>query len=271
METKFGCCHHSSASWGNTLCVESDGGINLMLPAEVYTACISWHLWNGTVINVDSFLTNMQNISKSREKLIDWLPVVWLISSSPSKSCSLDPIPTSILKLCFDELTPVLTLIVNTSLEFADFSPELKRAFILPLLKKAIRDCEILKNFRPVSNLSFLSKLIERIVCVQLVDHLKINDLYEVYQSAYRQLHSTETALLCVQNDLLQAVDTHGGAILVLLDLSAAFDTIPTFGIRARAALSCVGGRNAGGYGCNSRVLCRPQCHGVAYMYIDCY
>ena len=61
---------------------------------------------------------------------------------------------------------------------------------------------------------------------MQLVDHLKINDLYEVYQSAYRQLHSIETALLCVQNDLLQAVDTHGGAILVLLDLSAAFDTI---------------------------------------------
>ena len=120
----------------------------------------------------------------------------------------------------------MLTLIVNTSLEFADFSPEPKRAFILPLLKKAILDCGILKNFRPVSNLSFLSKLIERIVCVQLVDHLKINDLYEVYQSAYRQLHSTETALLCVQNDLLQAVDTHGGAILVLLDLSAAFDTI---------------------------------------------
>ena len=102
----------------------------------------------------------------------------------------------------------------------------LKRAFVLPLLKKAILDCEILKNFRPVSNLSFLSKLVEHIVCVQLVDHLKADQLYEVFQSAYRQLHSTETTLLRVQNDLLRAVDTHGGAILVLLDLSAAFDTI---------------------------------------------
>ena len=82
-----------------------------------------------------------------------------------------------------------------------------------------------MKNFRQVSNLSFLSKLIERIVCVQLVDHLKHNNLYEVFQSAYRQLHRTETALLRVQNDLLQAVDNHGGAILVLLDLIAAFDT----------------------------------------------
>ena len=120
-----------------------------------------------------------------------------------------------------------LTLVVNTSLEFADFSLELKRAFVLPQpVKKAILDCEILKNFRPVSNLSFLSKLVERIVCVQLVDHLKAHHLYEVFQSAYRQLHSTETVLLRVQNDLLRAVDTHEGAILVLRDLSAAFDTI---------------------------------------------
>ena len=64
------------------------------------------------------------------------------------------------------------------------------------------------------------------IFCVQLVDHLKENDLYEIFQSAYRQLHSTETALLRVPNDLLQAVDSEGGAILVLLALSAAFDTI---------------------------------------------
>ena len=77
-----------------------------------------------------------------------------------------------------------------------------------------------------MSNLSFLSKLIERIVAVQFVQHISDNGLFEVFQSAYRHLHSTETALLRVHNDILQAVDTHGGAILVLLDLSAAFDTI---------------------------------------------
>ena len=96
-----------------------------------------------------------------------------------------------------------------------------------------------------MSNLSFVSKLIERIVCVQLIEHLEANGLYELLQSAYRQLHSTETALLRVQNDLLQAVDAEGGAILVLLDLSAAFDTIDhqkllklldhSFGIRGTA------------------------------------
>ena len=149
-----------------------------------------------------------------------------IIHSSPTKSCALDPIPTWLLKKCEDELIPVLTLIVNTSLSCAEFPKELKRAFLTPLIKKIILDAEILKNYRPVSNLSFLSKLIERIVCVQLVNHLDKNGLYEVFQSAYRQLHSTETALLRVQNDILQAVDSRGGAILLLLDLSAAFDTI---------------------------------------------
>ena len=91
---------------------------------------------------------------------------------------------------------------------------------------KIILDAEILKNYRPVSNLSFLSKLIDRMACVQLVNHLDKIGPYEVFQSAYKQLHSTETALLRVQNDILQAVDSRCGAILVLLDLSAAFDTI---------------------------------------------
>ena len=114
-------------------------------------------------------------------------------------------------------------MIINTSLLCADFTAELKRAFVTPRIKKLILDYEIFKNYRPVSNLSFVSKLIERIVCVQLVDQLNGNDLYEIFQSAYRQLHSTKTVLLRVQNDI--AVDSEGGAILVLLELSAAFDT----------------------------------------------
>ena len=119
-----------------------------------------------------------------------------------------------------------LQLFQNVSLSCAEFPTELKKAFLTPLIKKIILDCEIFKNYRPVSNLSFISKLVERVVCVQLVEHLKTSNLHEIFQSAYRQLHSTETALLCVQNDLLQAIDNEGGAILVLLDLSAAFDTI---------------------------------------------
>ena len=133
-----------------------------------------------------------------------------IISSSPMKSCALDPITTWLLKQCQDQLVPVLTTIVNASLSCAEFLTELKKAFLTPLIKKIILDCEIFKIYRPVSNLSFISKLVER-VCVHLVEHLKTNNLYEIFQSAYRQLHSTETALLHVQNDLLQAVDNEGG------------------------------------------------------------
>ena len=116
---------------------------------------------------------------------------------------------------------------MNTSLSCAEFPlKNLKRAFLTPLIKKIILDWKNIKKYRPVSNISLLSKLIERKVCVQLVNHLDKNGLYEVFQSAYRQLHSTETAALRVQNDILQVVDSRGGAILVLPDLSAAFDTI---------------------------------------------
>ena len=78
----------------------------------------------------------------------------------------------------------------------------------------------------PVSNLSYISKLTEKAVANQLTDHMKSHNLFVPMQSAYRPLHSTETALLCVLNDILVSVDKGNGVILVLLDLSVAFDTI---------------------------------------------
>ena len=95
-----------------------------------------------------------------------------------------------------------------------------------PILKKASLDKEILKNFRSVSNLSFLSKVIEKVIVSRLADHTAANDLMDPMQSAYRKGHSTETALLRVHNDVIGAVDKGNGVILVLLDLSAAFDTV---------------------------------------------
>ena len=83
-----------------------------------------------------------------------------------------------------------------------------------------------MKNYRPVSNLSFISKVTEKIALSQISEHLSRNELYCPLQSAYRPAHSTETALLCVQNNILCSLDKSKGVILVLLDLSAAFDTI---------------------------------------------
>ena len=84
----------------------------------------------------------------------------------------------------------------------------------------------ILKNYRPVSNLAFISKIIEKAVAAQLPSHLQGNELYEPRQSAYRTGHSTETALLSMHNDILCALGEGDAVLLALLDLSAAFDTV---------------------------------------------
>lgn len=77
-----------------------------------------------------------------------------------------------------------------------------------------------------MSNLAFLSKVIEKVVASRLLDHMEANNLLDPMQSAYRKGHSTETALLRVHDDIVSAVDKGHGVCLVLLDLSAAFDTV---------------------------------------------
>ena len=149
-----------------------------------------------------------------------------VITSSKSKSCPLDPIPSWVLKKCLDELLPTICDIVNHSITSGEVPAAFKEARLTPLIKKQSLDPECLKNYRPVSNLSFLSKITERCVAKQLTQHLDSNNLHGDRQSAYRKNHSTETALTRVANDILQAMDAHGEVVLVLLDLTAAFDTI---------------------------------------------
>ncbi|PIK39502.1 hypothetical protein BSL78_23656 [Apostichopus japonicus] len=144
---------------------------------------------------------------------------------SAPKSCQLDPVPTSVIKQCIDVFVPYITNIVNTSLSSSCFPESQKIAYVRPLLKKAGLDREILKNYRPVSNLKFLGKTIERVVSSRINDHISDN-LSDVFQSAYKQNHGTETALIRVNNDILTALDNGMITALVLLDLSAAFDTV---------------------------------------------
>ena len=106
------------------------------------------------------------------------------------------------------------------------FPTSLKAARVTPLIKKSNLDPEQLKNYRPVSNLPTLSKIIEKLVVAQLQHHMHVNGLNEKMQSAYKSDHSTETALLHLKNDMLMAIDGRKAVILVLLDLSAAFDTV---------------------------------------------
>ena len=101
-----------------------------------------------------------------------------------------------------------------------------KTAIVKPLFKKPSLDQDDLKNYRPVSSLSFLSKVAEKLVLSQLSEYLSANQLFSLVQSAYRPNHSIEIALVKIVNNLLLALDDGKVSVLTLLDLSAAFDTI---------------------------------------------
>ena len=162
--------------------------------------------------------------------------VLKILMKSPSTTCRLDPLPTQLLKQLADVLIGILTFIVNASMVSGEMPDELKISIIRPLLKKPSLDSQALSNYRPVANLSFLSKVIERAVLSQLQAHLDKSQFIDVYQSAYRKHHSTETALVRVNDDLLKALDCGDMGVLMLLDLSAAFDTIDHAILRRRLA-----------------------------------
>jgi len=106
------------------------------------------------------------------------------------------------------------------SLISGQFHPTLKESIILPLLNKPILDREELSNYRPICNLSLISKIIERVVKSRLMDHLTSNSLLNSHQSAYCKHHSTETALLYIHDHLISAIGSQKVSCLCLLDQS---------------------------------------------------
>ena len=140
-----------------------------------------------------------------------------LIEGFPKNSCTLDPMPTSLVINCIDVLLPFITRIINLSLESGSFASNWKCALVNPLLKKTGLDL-VFENYRPVSNLQYVSKLTERVVFNQLHEHMMANGIYPLFHSAYRQYHSTETALLRVMNDILLKMNSQHVTLLVLFD-----------------------------------------------------
>ena len=120
----------------------------------------------------------------------------------------------------------IILCIVRLCFSSGVFPTDCKSSIIFPLIKKQGLDPEILKNYSPVANLSFISKIIEKAIATQIHDHLINNDIVDNFQSAYKAGHSCETALLRVYNDIASTIGIGNGAMLVFLDLSAAFDTI---------------------------------------------
>ena len=165
--------------------------------------------------------------------------VLKVIQASKPTTCATDPLPSSLLKKHSDVITDPVTRIINQSLLQSKFCDSWKQATVQPLLKKSGLPTT-LNNYRPVSNLSFISKIAEKIVVSQLNNYLSNHNLHSNHQSAYKQCFSTETALCALTNQLLWALEHGRATTIVALDLSAAFDTVD-HGILIEVLKSCFG------------------------------
>ena len=163
-----------------------------------------------------------QTAQLSDFKLATTADIIRRVLQSSAKSCTLDPIPSNLLNEDIDTIASVLTGVINTSLEYGVVPATMKHRS----LKNAASDVNCLANYRPISNLSFPSKTLERYVAKELRNYFDTNGYNDPFQSAYRHKHSTETALVRIHGDLMHAVDSRHRVLLVLLDLSAAFDTL---------------------------------------------
>ena len=148
------------------------------------------------------------------------------------------------MKKCIDQLLPMITGIVNSSMSPGCFPDELKSDIIGPHLKKTNTDTDELKNYRPVSNLHFMSNGLEKLVVKKLEQHIINHSLYDPLQSAYRIAHSTETVIMKIHTDIVNGIDKDQCTILASMDLSTAFDTVDhatfidrlrAYGVRERA------------------------------------
>ncbi|KAK3533229.1 hypothetical protein QTP70_013668 [Hemibagrus guttatus] len=146
--------------------------------------------------------------------------VLQITRSCNPTTCPLDPIPSAMLQTISSDLLPFITTVINGSLTSGHVPTAFKKARVIPILKKPALDPSDISNYRPVSLLSFLSKILERIVCNQLSDYLMQNNLHDPNQSGFKAAHSTETALLAVTEKLHAARSAKLSSVLILLDLS---------------------------------------------------
>ena len=141
-----------------------------------------------------------------------------------SKASGVDGIDTYILKLMVDDVLPVITHIVNLSIQQGVFPTMYKQAKVIPLLKKG--DPLEPKNYRPVALLCIVSKVIERAIFLQIVEHMNTQGLFHPNHHGFRAGHSTTTAMIQMYDNWVQAVDKGDLVGVCMLDMSAAFDVV---------------------------------------------
>ena len=204
--------HHALASRFNNYFVEKIENIRRQL-SNAFSTINTPREPNNTISKLDSFrLVSAENILKQ-------------INGSKIKTSVSDPIPAFLLKSCIHGMIPAILHLVNLSLRNGSMDG-LKESVVTPILKKTGLDQDQLANYRPVCSGLFIDKIIQKNVAEQLFQHMTENDLHISHQSAYKPYHSCETVLLALTNDILLNLDKGLCSVLMLLDNSAAFDTV---------------------------------------------
>ena len=181
--------------------------------------------------NLDSSVVLVQrNLNNDITYLSNFTPVTTAdilkqINSSKIKTSQSDPLPAFLLRSSIKLLVPSFLHLVNTSLRSGSMEG-LKESIVTPILKKAGLDQEVLSNYRPVCGGLYIDKLIQKNALLQLNEHMDLNGLHIPHQSGYKPNHSCETVLLSIVNEILLNLDKGSCSVLLLLDLSAAFDTV---------------------------------------------
>jgi hypothetical protein len=149
-----------------------------------------------------------------------------LFSMTRIKLSSADSFPSSIIKACHGSFSIIISNLANLSFNQGRFPSRYKTAIVTPILKKPKLNPDDLSSYRPISNLNTISKILERLALTRLSPHIISSSNFNPLQSAYRKHHSTETCLLKTLSDVYSAIDNGSSALIVALDLSAAFDTV---------------------------------------------
>ena len=187
---------------------------------------------NNAIINetlIDEQIRQLYNKNKPCIHKFNFSPVsemdiTKIVKGLKSNSCGVDNINSFILKLIINRISPIITDIINSSFEQKTFPDRWKKALIKPIPKINFPIKE--SDFRPISLLCTLSKVIEKLVNKQMCEYLSKHSLLDPYQSAYKPGHSCTTAHLKIIDDILEAMDDSEVALMVLLDFSKAFDTV---------------------------------------------
>ena len=185
-------------------------------PRENLTTSSTSELLDGDVLHC----------SLQRFRLITREYLVNIIMKGNNKTSPLDPIPVWLLKKVLESVADLIVHIVNVSITTACFPTICKTSVITPVLKKPNLDSDDYSNYRPVSNLLYIGKVLEAVFVEQLTEYIEGNKLFSKFQSGFRKHHGVETALVRVTNDIAIALDNSQSVILALYDISAAFDSI---------------------------------------------